>query len=367
MKRILMAFCLLVMCVSCISVNRLINKELIEFDSSLRSSSESWTMALIPDIQTYVKFARNQEDYYTMMRWLRENQDRLNIQLALFVGDLVEHNDRAIPAGAGGDQTSTQQWESFRKGATELLDVMPVIVCAGNHDLGYNSAEHRGSFLNSYLNSSSSPFFASSTNGGLLESMWDDPVNGQTLQNAFYKWKSPDGRDFHILSLEFAPRREAVAWGQRLLEEVSDDSIGILLTHSFLSSHIFGNIPKFSEFYKIRNNSTSGRQLWQSFIKQGTKVDFVFSGHVASNEDIDGQVGFRQDYNASGNVVNQMMFNAQRIGGWDGSGGDGWLRLLEFLPDGKSVIVRTYSPVFERDGNVSFRSGSLDYFSIKYR
>ena len=42
-----------------------------------------------------------------------------------------------------------------------------------------------------------------------------------------------------------------------------------------------------------------------------------------------------------------MMFNPQFISGaLGGNGGDGWLRILEFKPDGKTISVRTYSPVF---------------------
>ena len=42
-----------------------------------------------------------------------------------------------------------------------------------------------------------------------------------------------------------------------------------------------------------------------------------------------------------------MMFNAQIADGqWHGNGGDCWLRLMEFLPDGKTISVRTFSPLF---------------------
>ena len=58
-------------------------------------------------------------------------------------------------------------------------------------------------------------------------------------------------------------------------------------------------------------------------------------------------VGYRVDKNAAGKSVTQMMFNAQTADGqWHGNGGDCWMRILEFLPDGKSVSVRTFSPLF---------------------
>ena len=39
-----------------------------------------------------------------------------------------------------------------------------------------------------------------------------------------------------------------------------------------------------------------------------------------------------------------MLFDAQAIGG--DNGGDGWIRILEFYPDGKTVKVKTFSPLF---------------------
>ncbi|NLE40144.1 MAG: hypothetical protein GX621_19190, partial [Pirellulaceae bacterium] len=42
-----------------------------------------------------------------------------------------------------------------------------------------------------------------------------------------------------------------------------------------------------------------------------------------------------------GNVVNEMLVNYQV----QPVGGSAWLRLLEFLPDGKTVQARSYSPL----------------------
>ena len=42
-----------------------------------------------------------------------------------------------------------------------------------------------------------------------------------------------------------------------------------------------------------------------------------------------------------------MMYNIQCLGGgWEGNGGDGWLRILEFLPDGETIKVSSYSTLF---------------------
>lgn len=34
------------------------------------------------------------------------------------------------------------------------------------------------------------------------------------------------------------------------------------------------------------------------------------------------------------------------LGGWQGNGGDSWLRWMEFMPDKKTVKVKTFSPLF---------------------
>jgi hypothetical protein len=44
-----------------------------------------------------------------------------------------------------------------------------------------------------------------------------------------------------------------------------------------------------------------------------------------------------------GNTVNQMFLNTQS----ETYGGDGWLRIVEFLEDGTTVRVRAYSPLWD--------------------
>lgn len=63
-----------------------------------------------------------------------------------------------------------------------------------------------------------------------------------------------------------------------------------------------------------------------------------------------------------------MMFNAQTADGeWAGNGGDGWLRILEFEPDGHTIGVRTFSPLFAVSKitcDKAWRTASYDQFTI---
>lgn len=64
-----------------------------------------------------------------------------------------------------------------------------------------------------------------------------------------------------------------------------------------------------------------------------------------------------------------MVFNARAPGvGWYGNGGDGWLRLLEFLPGGRTVKVRTFSPLFALSPTTQafdWRTEPCDEFSFQ--
>ena len=77
-----------------------------------------------------------------------------------------------------------------------------------------------------------------------------------------------------------------------------------------------------------------------------TRTEYLILAPDGSDDYLQ-SIGWRVDRNNAGKEVFQMMFNVQTLGGgWEGNGGDGWLRILEFLPDGKTVKVRTYSPLF---------------------
>ena len=79
---------------------------------------------------------------------------------------------------------------------------------------------------------------------------------------------------------------------------------------------------------------------WIAAHDEALNTKLVLCGHVSG-------WGFRTDANSAGRPVHQMLFDSQSMGGgYEGNGGDGWIRILEFLPDGRTVRVMTYSPLF---------------------
>ena len=300
-------------------------------------SEEAWTLVLIPDTQSYVKFSRNQPILDLMTLWIRENIDPLNIQLVLQVGDLVEHNALLNPDGRIGDQPGKSQWESVARSLGKLDGRVPYIAATGNHDYGILNVENRQTEYNKYF-----PVDKNFLSQKMLREVALDEGGMPTLTNAAYEFISPEGREFLVLVLEFAPREANLEWGIEIVnQEKYKDHTVILLTHSYLN---YKNEHIEKEGYPI-TDANYGKAVWEKLVKPSTNIQLVFSGHIGGPDDKDRHVAFRTDTNAAGKKVHQMTFNAQALGGgWFGNGGDGWLRLLEF--QGNKVLVKTFSPYF---------------------
>lgn len=303
------------------------------------SDSQSWSLVLLPDPQSYVKFDRNIGIVNLMTSWVKENVDSLNTQFVLCTGDLVEQNELLNPNGKAANQNSKQQWSSIR-GAFEKLDgYVPYVLATGNHDYGHVSAEYRSTQYDKYFSPEQNGL-----NARALREVGPNLNGASTAVNALFEFQTPHPRKILVLVLEFAPRDTVLSWAKKIVDKPAYANHDvILLTHVFLdknSKHIV------KQGYKIED-ANYGAAVFEKLVKPSKNIRMVFSGHIGEPNNFDGHIGFRQDKNAAGKTVSQMTFNAQAMGGgWHGNGGDGWLRYLEFMPDGKTVKVKTYSPLF---------------------
>ncbi|MCC6290127.1 MAG: metallophosphoesterase [Chitinophagaceae bacterium] len=310
-----------------------------KFEAPVLSDSNSWSVIMLPDPQTYQKFARNQPLFELMTAWVSENIDRLKIKLVMCTGDLVEQNEMINPDGTTANQPSKSQWESVSRAFGRLDGKVPYMLAAGNHDYGYNNISTRNSNYNKYFPVDKNFL----TQKGIREVALN-AENIPSLENAAYEFTSPQGRKFLLLTLEFAPRDTVLNWAKSTVaQEKYKNHTAIVLTHSYLNTK---NEQIEKENYKIAEGNY-GAAIWHKLVQPSSNIQLVFSGHIGAPDNAREHVGFRQDKNAAGKKVSQMVFNAQAMGGgWYGNGGDGWLRMLEFLPDGKTIKVKTFSPFF---------------------
>lgn len=310
-----------------------------KFTPPTLSNPDSWTIIMLPDPQSYVKFGRNQGLFEIMTGWVEDNIDPLNIEMVLCTGDLVEQNELLVPDNVNGNLPSRSQWIAVSRAFERLDNKVPYILAAGNHDFGYKSVENRSSNYNEYF-----PAYRNLSNVKILKEAGKNKEGRPTLQNAAFEFTSPHNRKFLFLNLEFAPRDTVIYWAQDVVKkEAYKNHTVAVLTHSYLNSK---NQHIEKENYPITDGNY-GKAIWEKLVQPSKNVQLVFSGHIGGADNFKEHVGFRTDKNSEGKKVSQMTFNAQAMGGgWHGNGGDGWLRILEFLPDGKTVKVRTFSPFF---------------------
>ncbi len=300
---------------------------------------DSWSIILVPDTQTYVKFERNQGILETMTAWISENIDALNIKMVLCTGDLVEQNELLVPDQTNGNMPSRDQWLAVSHAFGRLDGRVPYILAAGNHDFGYKNVENRNSNYNTYF-----PVHKNLLNVQALRAAGKNLDGLPSVENAAYELISPQKRKFLFLNLEFAPRESVLDWAKGVVShEAYEGHTLVLLTHSYLNAK---NEHTEKENYPIED-ANYGKAIWEKLVAPSKNIQLVFSGHIGSPDNFKAHTAFKVDKNAAGKKVTQITFNAQAMGGgWHGNGGDGWLRIMEFLPDGNTVIHRTFSPYF---------------------
>lgn len=299
----------------------------------------SSSMILLPDPQTYIKFDFNQPLFDLMTAWTSANLKNLSVKAVLCTGDLVEQNEYLVPDNINGNQTSAEQWKAVSRSFEKLDHKIPYIICGGNHDYGYTRSENRLCQFPKYF-----PVERNLAWKSCLISVCNNAFGRQTLENAAYEIEMPNWGKILIIATEFAPRDEVLNWAKDLASSEKYKSTKVfLLTHSYLT---WEGKRILHEPYKV-SPANYGEDIWQKLVYPSSNIRMVICGHYCLVDDFKHNVGQRVDKNIKGEDVFQMMFNAQTAGGgWHGNGGDGWLRIMEFMPDGKTIKVRTYSPLF---------------------
>lgn len=307
---------------------------------------QSWTIAVIPDTQYYVRSEDNAPIFTEITQWLVNQKERLNLQLVLHVGDIVDHNE-------------PRQWNHAKESLQVLDGKLPYVLSVGNHDLGKRNASDRSTMLNEYFRISDNP---------LNQTIFGGSFEEGRLENAWYHFQYGN-RDYIIFSLEFGPRQEVVDWANQIAKQHSKQSF-ILVTHEFIDQESTLFSPDGRALHTTRDTKNTpydygigktgpincGCELWDNFIARHSNFELTVNGHYKAYDKTGPNPGdvkmrknalasaYRSDTYQDGRQVHQLLFNAQ----WAPRGGNGWIRLLEFMPDGKTVRVKTLSPYLMR-------------------
>lgn len=272
----------------------------------------SWSIIVLPDTQFAT--AQAPEVLESQVTWIVDSRTARDIRFVVHEGDVTHTADR-------------REWRRARRAFDALDGVVPYAVTTGNHDYrrGHELAERSTDFTD---------FFG-------IDVARAQPTFGGALsvarpENQFHTFTA-GGRDWLLLTLEYLPSTDAVNWAEEILQGHPDHEV-ILVTHSYLDE-LDGRIDLDVRLASLGHPPLplqyhDGQDLWRSLVSRHANIRLVLCGHVTG----DG-AGRRTDV-VDGRPVHQILANYQMRR----DGGEGWLRVLEFLPDGRTLRVHTYSP-----------------------
>ncbi len=280
----------------------------------------SWTLVVLPDTQNYSQHYPGL--FHAQTGWIAANRERRDVRYVIQLGDIVNNN-------------APGEWRHARDALGLLDGLVPVALVPGNHDYGPGGdASTRDTLLNEFF-----PFEtygAMPTFGGAMEP--------GRLDNTWHLFEA-GGRRWIIVCLEWGPRDQTIRWAGEVMER-HPGRTGILVTHAYMNNndrrydHTDPEHPQDynPHQYRTPGGVNDGEELWQKLVR---RHDFALAlnGHVLG----DG-TGYLASTNDRGRTVHQILANYQMRE----LGGEGYLRLMEFLPDGRTVRVKSYSPVFNR-------------------
>lgn len=312
------------------------------------TAEKSATLVLVGDTQRYSNDSVFQSLCDMIYAWIAKKSTSLNIKCTLFTGDLVENNNNPNVkiGGPFGDAelNSDGQWKYVDTVFKRLDGKVPYIISTGNHEYGIKCFENRDTRFNEFFTPDRNPL----TKNILLE-MFPNAYGKPTLENACYKVNLGNAwREVIIFAIEFCPRDTVLEWVKQKCEKDFADKKVFLLLHDFLRMNgKRTGIPSFPRNYVIMHDQpdkNGGETVWKKLVKKAPNIRLVLCGHTgAYTPKIEDNTITVFEKNDFGKNVTQMVF-AQHGRPHDGHGADGYLRTLEFLPDGKTVKVATFSP-----------------------
>ncbi|PCJ58346.1 MAG: metallophosphoesterase [Planctomycetota bacterium] len=312
--------------------------------------ADLFTLIVLPDTQGYADIRHKETQkhwpgigdqrscFLTQTEWIKKNRQKLNIVMVAHVGDITqtEHDE---------------EWKIADTAFKTIDNYVPYILCSGNHDMGYSqkyrkTSHSRKSRFSSYFKPSRF------TKNPLYDSHFGSNRNLHFREKGkienYYLFLKAGGMKFLILTLEFKPRDETLAWANKVVAQYSHYRT-IIVTHGYLTTKKGQRTG--SDSYSVKGNS--GKSIWEKFIRHHKNIFLVLSGHAMEN--------LLTSKGKNGNTVHQVQADYWY---WDIpeiKAGSGFLRIMTFRPDKNTIDVQTYSPVVDRFLTRPKSKFSLDY------
>ena len=293
------------------------------YDDAISSDDYAYSMALIGDTQTIVRYTDTADaKLNALYGWLINNKDAKKIQYVMGLGDITNDNTVA-------------EYEVASKHINRLTEAgIPHSVVRGNHDTVRDGVLD-STLFNRYFATESymGQFDVANGNGGFykegsVENSWRKLHIGNT--------------DYLFVTLDNGASDAELAWAGEIIAANPDHKV-IITTHTYLYNDTTtvddhdSSAPTTSPDFESNN----GDDFWNKLIRKYENILLVVSGHVACDEVVTTQV--KGDH---GNIVTQMLVNFQTVDAHFGAAG--MVTMLYFSEDGNTVKVETYSPIKEQ-------------------
>lgn len=276
----------------------------------------------LPDTQYYTSILNggNNEMFKAQTQWIADHRVDSNIVYVSQLGDCVENGNN------GGNDIEWKRADTAMKKienpSVPIPHGIPYSICVGNHDQGtiYNPNSPT-TFYNQYFGEArfaGRPYY-----GGHY---------GTNNDNSF-QFFSGGGIDFIHIALEYNDNSNSngqgsstdvetlqavLNWADSLLK-AHPNRKAIISTHRLLST---GNPAPFEG---------PGQKIYDD-LKDNPNLFLMLCGHVSGQ-------GRRSD-TFNGNTVHSLLSDFQ---GYT-NGGNGWMRVMQFIPSSNLLTVRTFSP-----------------------
>lgn len=284
---------------------------------------------LIPDIQNYI----SDPAYHPVLgsnidRIIEMNKMGYKVKAVVQVGDVTNFN-------------SPKEWEVADSIFNKLkINKINYVLTTGNHDYGEEGKSNsRETLFNDYFDFSDQPSFRKC----YLDQYYENSLFEINIQN----------EPFQIITLEWGPRNAIIEWANSVLDK---NKMTLLVTHAYLSKHQerfnwseWKNKQTISPYYFASTfkafggnpiDVNDGEDIWQKLIYTSGNIRFVTCGHKSKPD----YIGNLISKNVEDKDVLQMLYNAQSFP----NGGDGWMQILEFKNDKKTVGVKTYTALYNK-------------------
>ena len=301
---------------------------------SLVSNLRPFTLIILPDTQFYTyQYYNNLDMFESQIRWTLDQKDASNVVFVIHEGDCTQFN-------------VAPEWLNFRRYMRLLDGVIPYAVAVGNHD-GLGTPYEDTALFNQYFPVSS--YQNLPTFGGVFEP--------GKMDNCYHLFNA-GGVDWLVLVLEFGPRDPVLDWANEVVASHPDRRVILgIHTHIYTDDTLHGSSPTHFWTPTSYGRTNNGPEVWDKFLRKHANISFVFNGHVL-NDGAGRLVGIGDH----GNKVYQMLANYQTLP----NGGNGWLRVVQFIPEQDKFTVSTFSPALRHyfvNDKQQFEYSDLGLFS----